>query len=261
MISIKSANEIEKMRAACSAAACVLADLMDHVVPGITTGELDDKARDLMVKLGVKSACYQYRTGNKRFPGYTCISVNNEVVHGVPSKKKKLEEGDNVSLDVCVMLEGFIGDTASTVAVGVIDFEMHRLLSVTKAAMEKGIEQARPGRRVGDISHTIQSFVEAEKMSIIREYCGHGVGRSMHEEPQIPNFGRPGTGALLEAGMTLAIEPMVALGKPDVRIASDGWTAVMRDKKSAAHFEHTVLITPLGPEILTIYPSNPCRVA
>jgi methionyl aminopeptidase len=205
-----------------------------------------------MLEEGAVSACYNYQVGKRRFPSYTCISVNEEVVHGIASTKRVLRRGDVVALDVTVIHRGFVGDNACTVRVGEVDPQVDRLLTVTEEALHVGIQEARPGNRVGDISAAIQRFVESHGFSVVREFVGHGVGRSMHEDPQIPNFGKSGSGPQLLPGMTLAIEPMVNLGRPEVEVLADGWTVVARDRRPSAHFEHTVLVTPEGPEILTV---------
>ncbi len=252
MIPIKSEAEIEKMRQACRVAATVLDAMRAHVREGVTTYELDQIARDLMLDEGAVSACHNYQVGSRRFPSHTCISVNEEVVHGIASQKRVLRSGDIVALDVTVVYQGYIGDNACTVKVGEVEPLADRLLRVTEEALHVGIEWARAGSRVGDISHSIQRFVEERGFSVVREFVGHGVGRSMHEEPQIPNFGRRGSGPELRPGMTLAIEPMVNAGRPEVEVLGDGWTVVTRDRKPSAHFEHTVLVTAGDPEILTI---------
>ncbi len=254
-IPIKNAVEIARMRDACRIAATILAELEQMVEPGVTTYDLDQESKKLMDRYGATSACYNYRVGSRIYPAYSCISVNEEVVHGIGSLKKVLREGDIVTLDVNIDYEGYIGDNARTIAVGTLEPETRALVDATEEALQVGITQARPGKRVGDISASIQEFVESRGYSIVRDFVGHGVGRSMHEEPQIPNFGRRGTGGRLDAGMTLAIEPMVNMGKPEVDVLGDGWTAVSRDGLPTAHFEHTVLITQDGPEILTV-PEN-----
>lgn len=254
MIPIKSQEEIEGMRIACRMAATVLDRMASLVAPGVNTYDLDQAARGFMEELGCESACLNYPAsrGGSPYPGYTCISVNEEVVHGIGSLQRVLSQGDNISLDVVVSYQGFLGDNARTLLLEPASSEMEFLVKSTEEALYHAIDFARAGNRVGDISHAVQKFVEARNLSVVREFVGHGIGRNMHEEPQIPNFGKKGKGELLKAGMTLAIEPMVNLGTPQVEIASDGWTAVTRDRKPAAHFEHTVLITEDGPEILTL---------
>lgn len=251
MIPIKTADEIAAMREACAIAATVLDRMCNLVEPGINTYDLDQHGKSLIETFGARSACYNYRVGSRVFPAFTCLSVNDEVVHGIGSMKKVLRDGDNIAVDVVIEYNGFIGDNARTVLVGKGSAEMEFLLKSTEEALYAAIDFARPGKRVGDISHAVEKFIGARKLGIVREFVGHGVGRSMHEEPQIPNFGRRNTGAKLYPGMTLAIEPMVNLGKHPIQIDDDGWTARTRDGKASAHFEHTVLVTEDGPEILT----------
>ena len=251
MIPIKSEEEINKMRQSCQIAALVLERLSSFVSPGVNTYDLDQSGRKLIRKFGATSACYNYRIGNRRFPAYTCISVNEEIVHGIGSLKRVLQSGDAVTIDVTVIYDGYIGDNARTVLISPANPVVEKLVRETERALYRGIERARSGNRVGDISHSVQRYIEPHKFAIVRDFVGHGVGRSMHEEPQIPNFGRPGTGMLLKPHMTLAIEPMVNLGGPEIELAPDGWTAVTQDGKPSAHFEHTVLVTDGPPEILT----------
>lgn len=252
MIPIKNPEAIKRMREACAIAATVLSRLKEQVRPGITTHDLDQIGRDLIASFGARSACHGYQLHSRRYPAYTCLSVNEEVVHGIGSLKRILRDGDIISLDVVVEYNGYIGDNALTVPVGAIAPRTAELLKVTAEALSLGIAQATVGNRIGDISHTVQTFVEAHGFSVVREMVGHGVGRAMHEEPQIPNFGRRNSGEKIKAGMTLAIEPMVNLGGHAVRTLSDGWTIVTTDGQPSAHFEHTVLTTDSGPEILTI---------
>lgn len=251
MIPIKTPDEIEKMREACRVAATVLDRIKAHVAPGVNTYDLDQEAKRLITELGATSACHNYRVGRQTFPSYSCLSVNEEVVHGIGTLKRVLHEGDVIALDVVISYNGFVGDNAATIGVGQLSPEVEDLLKVTEKSLYAGISRAREGNRVGDISNAIQRYVESRDFSVVREFVGHGVGVSMHEEPQIPNFGRKGTGPRLRAGMTLAIEPMVNLGKPHVEVLPDGWTVVTSDRKPSAHFEHTVLITAEEPEILT----------
>lgn len=246
MIPIKSPREIELMRAACAAAAEVLEAVAGMVRPGVMTKELDQAAGELIAQKGGKSPFLGYRG----YPGNICASVNEEVVHGIPGNRK-LQYGDIVSLDVGVILNGYVGDNATTVAVGLVAPRTQELLRVTEQALQAGIAQARAGNRVGDISHAVQSTVEAYGFSAVREFVGHGVGRKMHEEPQIPNFGEACKGPKLKPGMTLAIEPMINAGTYEVQMLSDGWTVVSADGAPSAHFEHTVLVTEGEPEILT----------
>lgn len=252
MIPIKNPEAIKRMRESCAIAANVLAGLKAQVRPGITTYDLDQIGRDLIATQGARSACYGYQLHSRRYPAYTCLSVNEEVVHGIGTLKRILRDGDIISLDVVVEYNGYIGDNAITVPVGTISPDKARLLQITEEALGLGIKQATVGNRIGDISHAVQTFVESHGFSVVREMVGHGVGREMHEEPQIPNYGRRNSGEKIKAGMTLAIEPMVNMGRYDVRTLSDGWTIVTTDGSSSAHFEHTVLTTDAGPEILTI---------
>jgi len=251
-IPIKNAEGIRRMRESCAIAATVLAKMKQEVRPGITTYDLDQIGREIIASFGARSACYGYQLHASRYPAYTCISVNEEVVHGIGSLKRILRPGDIVSLDVVVEYNGYIGDNAITVPVGPIAPRVAELLQVTQAALTLGIEQAQVGNRIGDISHAVQTYVEAAGFSVVREMVGHGVGQAMHEEPQIPNFGRKNSGEKIKPGMTLAIEPMVNMGRHAVRTLSDHWTVVTADGQPSAHFEHTVLTTETGPEILTI---------
>jgi len=256
-IPIKNKEGIARMREACAIAATVLEQLKPLVKPGVTTQDLEEAGRDWIARLGARSACYGYQHGSRRYPAHTCISVNDEVVHGIPSFKRVLREGDIVSLDIVVWHDGYVGDNASTVPVGPITPGVEKLLRVTREALDLGIKQAVVGNRIGDVSSAIQQYVEANGFSVVRDMVGHGVGVSMHEPPEIPNFGRRGTGDKIKAGMTLAIEPMVNAGGFKTKTLSDGWTIVTADGSPSAHFEHTVLTTDHGPEILTI----PRRIA
>lgn len=246
-IPIKTHEEIVEMRKSCVLAANLLQRVAAFIEPGKSIREIDQYAGSLIVAHGGKSPFLGYRG----FPGYTCISVNEEVVHGTP-RDRKIQYGDIVSLDLGVVLNDWVGDTATTIAVGAVSADVQRLMDVTERALYLGIDKARPDRRLSDVSHAVESYVVSQGFSVVREFVGHGVGRKLHEEPQIPNFGEPGLGPTLKPGMTLAIEPMVNLGRNEIKILSDQWTVVTRDGKPSAHFEHTVLITPEGPEILTI---------
>jgi len=248
-IPIKTPAEIEKMRAAGRAAATVLDRLAKLVIPGVTTGEIDRKAGEYMEELQCKSAFLGYRG----FPAQTCISINEEVVHGIGGGRR-LDYGDIVKIDTGVILDGWIGDTATTVPCGAIDPETERLCIVTKRILEGAIPYAVAGRRLGDLSNYIETEALRQGFGVVREFVGHGVGRKLHEEPQIPNYGRKGSGPKLKAGMTLAIEPMINLGSEGVRILEDGWTVVTSDGKPSSHFEHTVLVTENEPEVLTCLP-------
>lgn len=251
-IPIKNKDGISKMREACAIAATVLEQLKPLVRPGITTQDLEEAGRDMIARLGARSACFGYQHSGRRYPAHTCISVNDEVVHGIPSFRRILREGDIVSLDIVVWHNGYVGDNAFTVPVGPVPPAIEKLLRVSREALDFGIKQALVGNRIGDISAAIQQYCEANGFSVVRDMVGHGVGSSMHEPPEIPNFGRKGTGDKIKPGMTLAIEPMVNLGHFKTKTLSDGWTVVSADGSPSAHFEHTVLTTENGPEILTI---------
>jgi methionyl aminopeptidase len=250
MIPIKSAREVEKMRQACRTASDILDRVSDLVRPGISTKEIDEAAAVFMQEAKVKSAFLGYRLGHRVFPGNICISLNDEVVHGIASQRR-VQYGDIVKLDIGVIEDGWVGDTAATVAVGMVDERVDLLMRVTENALERAIRIAHEGTRLGDICAEIEDEARRNRFSVVREFVGHGVGRKLHEEPQIPNYGKRGSGPRLKAGMTLAIEPMVNLGTAAVRLLDDGWTVVTADGLPSAHFEHTVLITKDEPEILT----------
>jgi methionyl aminopeptidase len=250
MIPIKSGREIEKMRQACRTASEILDRVSELVRPGISTKEVDQAAADLMQEANVKSAFLGYRLGHRVFPGNICISLNDEIVHGIGSARR-IQYGDIVKLDIGVVENGWVGDTASTVAVGMIDDRTEKLLQVTENALRRAITFAHDGVRLGDICSEIESEATRNQFSVVREFVGHGVGRKLHEEPQIPNYGKRGSGPRLRAGMTLAIEPMINLGTASVRLLDDGWTVCTADGMPSAHFEHTVLVTKAEPEILT----------
>jgi methionyl aminopeptidase len=252
MIPLKDREGIARMREACAIAAQVLESLKPLVRPGITTMDLEEAGRAEIARHGARSACYGYQHGSRRYPAYTCISVNEEVVHGIPSFKRVLREGDIVSLDIVLEYNGYVGDNAFTVPVTPVAPGILKLLKVTREALDLGVRAALVGNRIGDISSAIQAHVEDHGFSVVRDMVGHGVGVAMHEPPEIPNFGRKGTGERIRPGMTLAIEPMVNLGGFATRVLPDGWTVVTKDGSPAAHFEHTVLTTEKGPEILTI---------
>jgi methionyl aminopeptidase len=247
MIVCRSAAELGRMRAANALVADVLAELREMVRPGVTTAELDRFAEGRVRGAGAVPAFKGYHG----FPATLCTSVNEEVIHGIPSARA-LVTGDIVSIDIGVLLDGFYGDAAITVALGPIDDRVAELLRVTEESLYRGIEQARVGARVSDIGHAVQRHVEAHGFSVVREFVGHGVGTALHEEPQVPNYGPAGRGPRLAEGMTLAIEPMVAMGRAAVKVLRDGWTAVTRDHSLAAHFEHTVAVTAGGPVIMTV---------
>jgi methionyl aminopeptidase len=246
VIVCKSPAEIERMRAANQLVADVLAELASMVAPGVTTADLDRAAERLVRAGGAEPAFKGYRG----YPCTLCASVNEQVVHGIPSPRA-LVEGDIISLDMGVKLNGFFGDSAITVPVGRVAPDVERLLQVTQGALARGIEQVRLGGRVSDIGHAIQAHVESNGFSVVREFVGHGIGAALHEEPQIANYGEPGRGPRLAEGMVLAIEPMVNMGSPAVKVLADGWTAVTRDGSLSAHFEHTVAVTKNGPQVLT----------
>ncbi|MDQ2824302.1 MAG: type I methionyl aminopeptidase [Verrucomicrobiota bacterium] len=250
MIPIKSAKEAEKMRRACRTASDVLDRVSELIRPGITTKEVDEAAADFMQEANVKSAFLGYRLGHRVFPGNICISLNDEVVHGIGSQRR-IQYGDIVKLDIGVIQDGWVGDTATTVPVGMIEDRIEQLLRVTETALERGIRVAVEGMRLGDICAEIEDEAVRNRFSVVREFVGHGVGRKLHEEPQIPNYGKRGSGPKLKAGMTLAIEPMINMGVAAVRLLDDGWTVRTADGLPSAHFEHTVLITKDEPEILT----------
>jgi methionyl aminopeptidase len=251
MIPIKNAREIDKMRDACRTASSILERVVDLVRPGITTKEVDQAAADLMQEAGVKSAFLGYRLGHRVFPGNICISINEEIVHGIGSQRR-VQYGDIVKLDIGVIQDGWVGDTAYTVAVGMIDNRTEQLLRVTETALRRAISIASEGVRLGDVCAEIEAEAVANRFSVVREFVGHGVGRKLHEEPQVPNYGKRGSGPRLKAGMTLAIEPMINAGTSAVRLLQDGWTVTTADGQPSAHYEHTVLITKDAPEILTL---------
>ncbi|MEN2994484.1 MAG: type I methionyl aminopeptidase [Thermodesulfovibrio sp.] len=247
MIILKSPQELKKMRKSCQIVAKVIQELKNYIKEGLTTKQIEQFVENLIIKMGGIPAFKGYRG----YPASACISINEQVVHGIPSEKVFIKEGDIVSVDVGVLCESFYGDAAYTYPVGKISEEAERLLRVTEEALYKGIAEAVQGKRVGDISHAIQTHVERNGFSVVRAFVGHGIGRSLHEEPPVPNFGSKGVGPVLKKGMTLAIEPMVNAGTHEVKILSDGWTAVTKDGSLSAHFEHTIVITEGEPEILT----------
>lgn len=244
---IKSQDEIKKISEACKIVAEVLEELRSFVKEGITTAEIETYVEKQILKRNAVPAFKGYRG----YPSSVCLSINNEVVHGIPSKRVRLKNGDIISIDLGVLLKGFFGDAAITLSIGEVSQDAERLIKVTEQALYIGIEKAVVGNRVSDISSSIQQFVEGNGFSVVRAFVGHGIGRFLHEDPQVPNFGKPGQGIRLREGMTIAIEPMVNAGSPDVMILDDGWTAVTMDGSLSAHFEHTIAITKNGPEILT----------
>jgi methionyl aminopeptidase len=251
-VTLKTPEEIEKMRVAGRLAADVLRMIGPHVVPGVATEELDRLCHDYIV--GVQQAVpapLNYRG----FPKSICTSVNHQVCHGIPGEKR-LKKGDIVNIDITVIKNGYHGDTSKMFYVGEPSVQARRLVQITHDCMMRGIVAVRPGARLGDIGHAIQRHAEAHGFSVVREYCGHGIGREFHEDPQVVHFGEPGTGMLLEAGMTFTIEPMINAGRRDIKLLPDNWTVVTRDHSLSAQWEHTVLVTPAGVEILTVLPGD-----
>jgi methionyl aminopeptidase len=246
LIVLKSDDEIKRMAESCRIVAEVLEGIRKNITPGVTTQELNEFAESFIRSRGARPAFKGYRG----YPASVCTSINEQVVHGIPSLTR-LRNGDIISLDIGVHYKGFYGDAAVTVPIGSVNNQARELLSVTEKALEIGIEKSVAGNRLSDISSAIQEYVESEGFSVVRNFVGHGIGRELHEEPQIPNFGRPGEGPGLSPGMTLAIEPMVNAGGWEVVILNDGWTAVTKDRSLSAHFEHTVAITKNGHRILT----------
>jgi methionyl aminopeptidase len=246
-VEIKTKDEIAVMRDAGRIVSEILDELEKAVAPGVTTWELDQLAEGLIHKKGAKPAFKGYLG----FPCSLCASINYEVVHGIPSKKRKLAPGDLMKLDFGVVYRGYYGDAARTVPVGEVSAEARTLVETTRQSLSNAISAVINGNRIGDIGYAVQSFVETKGFAVVRDFVGHGIGKKLHEQPQVPNFGEPGTGMKLRPGMVLAIEPMVNLGTHQVEILDDDWTAVTLDRKLSAHFEHTVVLTENGPEILT----------
>ena len=249
-VHLKNSSEIQAMREAGHVNATVLAAVKELLKPGVSTADLNAAAEDVLKKHGCFSPFKGY--GHPPFPASITVSINEELVHGVPSKKRKLAEGDIVSVDCGTVLDGFVADSAFTAGVGEISQDARTLLDVTKEALEKGIEKMRAGNRTGDVSAAIQSHVESHGFFVTREYTGHGVGRQMHEGPQVPNYGKAGTGMLLKPGMTIAIEPMVLVSTADTKVLSDQWTVISADGSLTAHFEHSIAVTEGEPLILTV---------
>lgn len=246
MISLKSPKDLEMLKRSGKILAAVMRQVEKIVQPGITTLDIDRLSQELILKENAVAAFKEYRG----FPAAACVSVNEEIVHGIPGPRALLE-GDIVSIDLGVNYQGYFSDMAVTLAVGKIDEDKKRLIAVTKQSLDLGIKQARSGNNLSDISHSIQSFVEAKGFSVVRQFVGHGIGTALHEDPEIPNFGQPHSGPLLKSGMVLAIEPMINLGSWECLILDNGWTAVTKDGAPSAHFEHTVAVTDRGPVILT----------
>ena len=247
MIVLKTNHELALMREACEISAGALKIAGEAVEPGVTTAEIDKIAYDYIKKCGAEPKFLNYGG----FPATACISINDEVIHGIPSKKRVIKAGDIVSIDLGAKINGFNGDNAATFAAGDISPEAKRLCDTTRESLYVGIEKAVAGGRIGDIGAAIAAYCEARGFSVVREYVGHGVGKKLHEDPSVPNFGTPGRGVRLIPGMTIAIEPMINMGKAGVKQLSDGWTVKTRDGSLSAHFEHTVAITPDGPKIMT----------
>lgn len=249
-VELKSADELERMREA-GRIVCEILDVLEKMVaPGVSTWELDREAEHLISKKGAKPAFKGYLG----FPAVLCASVNEEVVHGIPSKKRKLKEGDLMKLDFGVVYKGMFGDSARTVPVGQVSEEAQRLIDTTRGALEQAIEAMVPTNHLGDIGAAVQKYVEGRGFSVVRDFVGHGIGKKLHEPPQVPNYGTPGTGTRLRPGMVLAIEPMVNVGTFKVEVLEDDWTAVTLDRKLSAHFEHTILVTEAKAEVLTRLP-------
>lgn len=255
-IILKTEAQVELIRKSGQAATDILQRMGEAVKPGISTGDLDEIARQMIKKYSGISSFLGYRpTHHPAYPATICASINEEVVHGIPGKLRILKEGDTIGLDFAIVLGGYHGDTAFTFPVGKISEEAQRLLDVTKESLYRGIAEAKVGARIGDVGHAVQAYVEAHGYSVVRDLCGHGIGRQLWEEPQVPNYGRPGQGQRLNPGMVIAIEPMVCMGGHEVRVLDDKWTTVTADGKWSAHFEHTIAILSDGPEILTENPT------
>ncbi len=246
-VELKSESEIALMREAGRIVAEILDELEKAVAPGVSTWDLDQLAEGLIYRKGAKPAFKGYHG----FPCCLCASVNHEVVHGIPSKRRKLAEGDLMKLDFGVVYRGYFGDSARTVGVGKVSPEAQALIDATRGSLEAAIDSMRNGNRIGDIGHAVQQHVETRGFSVVRDFVGHGIGKALHEKPQVPNFGSPGSGMKLRPGMVLAVEPMVNAGTHKVEVLDDDWTAVTADRKLSAHFEHTILVTEAGPEVLT----------
>jgi methionyl aminopeptidase len=257
VIELKSAREIGLMRTAGHILADVVDRLRETVKPGMSTLEIDEDVEAFIRGRGATPAFKGYRG----FPATVCISINEEVVHGIPSAHRRIKEGDIVGLDLGCIVEGYYADCAFTLAIGDVPSKVQELLDVTRESLHVAIVECRAGRRLSDVSHAVQSYVERHGFSVVRAFVGHGIGRALHEDPQIPNFGEPGRGPQLRPGMVLAIEPMVTMGSWEVKVLDDGWTAVTRDGSLAAHFEHTIAVTETDPEVLTSRTGRPVRAA
>ena len=247
MIELKSAKDLDRMKKACEISAQAIKVAQSVLEVGVSTAYVDDKVREYIVSQGARPTFLGYGG----FPKSACISVNEELIHGIPSNHKIIKDGDIVSIDVGAFIDGFTGDNAATFAVGNVSEEAKRLLSVTKESLLRAVASAQPGNRIGDIGFAVQSYVESCGFSVVKEYVGHGVGRKLHEDPEVPNFGRAGHGARLVPGMTIAIEPMVNVGGPEVEVLANDWTVVTKDRQLSAHFEYSIAITENGPIVLT----------
>jgi methionyl aminopeptidase len=257
VIELKSAREIGLMRTAGHVLSDVIEHLRGFVKPGLSTLEIDEDVEGFIAARGAKPAFKGYRG----FPATVCISINEEVVHGIPSAHRRIQEGDIVGLDLGCIVDGYYADCAFTLAIGDVPPKVQQLLDVTRESLDQAIQECRPGRRLSDVSHAVQVHVERHGFSVVRAFVGHGIGRALHEDPQVPNFGDPGRGPQLRPGMVLAIEPMVTMGSWEVRVLDDGWTAVTRDGSLAAHFEHTIAVTDTDPEVLTSRTGRTVQVA
>ncbi len=248
MIVLKTGRELSIMKEACRISAGALKIIGQAIEPGVTTGELDRIAEEYILSQGAKPNFKNYQG----YPATACISINDGVIHGIPSDKRVIKSGDIVSVDLGAVFEGYHGDNAATFAAGDISADAKRLIDTTRESLYEGIKFARAGGRIGDIGHAIQTYVESRGFSVVRDFVGHGIGTQLHESPEVPNFGISGKGIRLLPGMTIAIEPMINFGRPDVKVLPDGWTVLTKDGSLSAHFEHTVAITPDGPQIMTI---------
>ena len=257
MIELKSAREIGLMRRAGHILADVIDRLRDTVKAGMSTLQIDEDVESFITERGAKPAFKGYRG----FPATVCISINEEVVHGIPSAHRRIADGDIVGLDLGCIVDGYYADCAFTLAVGDVPPKVQQLLDVTRESLDQAIQECRAGRRLSDVSHAVQAHVERHGLSVVRAFVGHGIGRALHEDPQVPNFGDPGRGPQLRPGMVLAIEPMVTMGSWEVKVLEDGWTAVTRDGSLAAHFEHTIAVTDAEPEVLTSRTGRSVKVA
>jgi methionyl aminopeptidase len=252
VILLKSREQIERMRRASAIVAEILAEVRSRVRPGVTTADLDAVAEELTWKKGARPAFKGYTVAGRTFPASICISINDEVVHGIPSERRVLKTGDIVGLDFGVACEGYYGDAAMTVPVGLVSAEATHLMDATARALSAGIDAIRPGQHVSDISAAIQDVAEGAGYSVVREFVGHGIGERLHEDPQVPNYRTGARGVRLQEGLVLAIEPMINAGRPEIYVKDDGWTAATRDGRLSAHFEHSVAVTPDGPYILSL---------